>query len=147
MNTICLFLILLAIPFCYTESMAFDAKAILSDKNVLVSGRRESDWTRAYYDAASCATLNPKDGESMCCYIKLKFKNENLDEKFTHKGCYEVKKETYASSDKSTFKDFVNDLENKINIANQNITVKSLSVDCSSKFLHFVGLSILLFLL
>ena len=147
MNTICLFLILLAIPFCYTESMACNAKAILSDKNVLVSGRRESDWTRAYYDAASCATLRANDGELMCCYIKLKFKNENLDEKFTHKGCYEVEKETYASSDKSTFKDFVNDLENKINIANQNITVKSLSVDCSSKFLHFVGLSILLFLL
>ena len=147
MNTICLFLILLAIPFCYTESMACNAKAILSDKNVLVSGRRESDWTRAYYDAASCATLNPKDGESMCCYIKLKFKNENLDEKFTHKGCYEVEKEIYASSDSSTFKEFVDLLENEIDIANENITVKSLSIDCSSKFLHFVGLSILLFLL
>ena len=147
MNTICLFLILLAIPFCYTESMACDAKAILDDKNTLVIGRNENDWTRAYNDAASCATLRANDGESMCCYIKLKFNNENLDEKFTHKGCYEVKKETYASSDSSTFKEFVDLLENEIDIANENITVKSLSIDCSSKFLHFVGLSILLFLL
>lgn len=146
MKTICMFLILLAILFCYTQTMTCDDKAIITD-SYLFAGNNGVDWTRAFYDAASCATLTPKDGDSMCCYIKLKFKNENLDEKFTQKGCFEVKREIYASSDSSIFSDFVDDLESKIDFANQEITVKSLDIDCSSKFLHFVGLSILLFLL
>ena len=86
-----------------------------SDKAILDSNRRlihdtGSDVKRVYNGPASCATLKLDNGGYRCCYIKIKFKNEDLDEKFTHKGCYEITdsdsaKYVMGDSDDFDFKD------------------------------------------
>ena len=124
------------------------------DSNRVITGNTYSDVTKAYNGPASCATLK-LDGGYMCCYIKIKFKNEDLDEKFTHKGCYEITdsdsaKYVMGDSDDFDFKDvIIGGLEDSFNTANQklNLTYKSISVDCSSKYLNLVGFALLFMLL
>ena len=124
------------------------------DSNKVITGNTYSDVTKAYNGPASCATLK-LDGGYMCCYIKIKFKNEDLDEKFTHKGCYEITdsdsaKYVMGDSDDFDFKDvIIGGLENSFDPANQklNLTYKSISVDCSSKYLNLVGFALLFMLL
>ena len=124
------------------------------DSNKVITGNTYSDVTKAYNGPASCATLK-LDGGYMCCYIKIKFKNEELDEKFTHKGCYEITdsdsaKYVMGDSDDFDFKDvIIGGLENSFDPANQklNLTYKSISVDCSSKYLNLVGFALLFMLL
>ena len=45
------------------------------------------------------------------------------------------------------FKDYVDDVKLFIELNNTNITVKKISIDCSSKYLQFVAISLILFLL
>ena len=124
------------------------------DSNRVITGNTYSDVTKAYNGRASCATLK-LDGGYMCCYIKIKFKNEDLDEKFTHKGCYEITdsdsaKYVMGDSDDFDFKDvIIGGLEDTFDKANQNLnlTYKSISVDCNSKYLNLVGFALLFMLL
>ena len=125
------------------------------DSNRVITGNTYSDVTKAYNGPASCATLKLDNGGYMCCYIKIKFKNENLDEKFTHKGCYEITdsdsaKYVMGDYDDFDFKDvIIGGLENSFDTANRNLnlTYKSISVDCSSKYLNLVGFALLFMLL
>ena len=125
-------------------------KAVLdSDGNLLNSGI--SDVTKAYNGPASCATLR-LDGGLLCCYIKFKFKNEEIDEKFTHKGCYEIPGETTGVINDSEDFDFeeniIDILETKFNNKYQNkYSSKKISIDCSSKYLHLAGFALLFLLL
>ena len=105
-----------------------------------------SDWTRAYNDVSSCATLKTDD-DNLCCYMKIKFENEELDETFTQKGCIEIGfNETIDINDDDIFDAFLEYKENRIASVN-NVEVDSLDIDCSAKFINIFILSLLLFLL
>ena len=144
MNSFVLLIVLAVTPFC-------TALGSCSDKTLFSSGHKLSDITTdktlAYNHAASCATLKPDSttiGMS-CCYIKVKFKNAQLDEKFTQKGCIEMDiADAMINDDFDGYKDAVEDYINK---QNPNVEVKSLSIDCNSKFLHLAGIALIFFLL
>lgn len=162
-NTFLIVVALLAVPFCLNLNQCKE-KAILDEIEVPVGQSyklKETDYDRtyAYNDVASCQSL-VSEGDSafgsMCCYIKLKFKNELLDEKFTQKGCFEFNLTRYAteSDDRFNFGDYIDEVKESIEAKvyeyegkTFNVEVKSLDIDCSSKYLHLVGLALILFLL
>ena len=127
-----------------------------SDKAILDSNRKliynaDSDAKRAYNGPASCATLK-LDGGYLCCYLKIKFKNEIYDEKFTHRGCYEITDADIAKNVIGDYDDFDFDtitegIEGAFNEKNPNMTAKTVSLDCSSKYLHLAGCALLFMLL
>jgi len=146
-NYVILLVALLTIPFCVSEIYSCSDKAII-DKNFALTKSLDADYTGAYNKVSSCATLSTTNTDTACCYIKLKFKNELYDEKFTHKGCIEVSLENYLLED-ADFDKLIDDTEASINThnGNRNITVDKLSIDCSSKFIQLAGISLLLLLL
>jgi hypothetical protein len=146
-NYVILLVALLTIPFCVSEIYSCDDKAILK-KNFELRYSADNDYTGAYNKVSSCATLSTTNTGTACCYIKLKFKNEIYDEKFTHKGCIEVSLADYLLED-ADFDKLIDETENSINTyyGNKNITVDKLSIDCSSKFIQLAGISLLLLLL
>ena len=150
MNSVYLLFALLCLPFCLTQDDENEQLKLKCEDKALLSGNRllknQSDWNRAYNDVASCATLKTDDLSQFCCYMKIKFKNELLDEKFTQKGCIVVTADELVNDDKDIFKNFLEQKETDISSAN-NVDVKSLSIDCSAKFINIFTLSLLLFLL
>ena len=145
-NYVILLVALLTIPFCVSEIYSCNDKAILD--NFALTKSLDADYTGAYNKVSSCATLSTTNTGTACCYIKLKFKNEIYDEKFTHKGCIEVSLADYLLED-ADFDKLIDDVEKFINTfnGNRNITVDKLSIDCSSKFIQLAGISLLLLLL
>ena len=145
-NYVILLVALLTIPFCVSEIYSCNDKAILD--NFVLTKSLDADHTEAYNKVSSCATLSTTNTGTACCYIKLKFKNELYDEKFTHKGCIEVSLADYLLED-ADFDKLIDDTEASINThnGNRNITVDKLSIDCSSKFIQLAGISLLLLLL
>ena len=163
-NTFLIVVALLAVPFC-TNLNQCKEKAILEE----TSGSKGLDFkikeiaydrTYAYNDVASCQSLMSEGDAafgSMCCYIKLKFKNPILDEKFTQKGCFEFNLTRYAteSDDRFDFGYYKDLIEESIEAKDYydsdgnkfQVEVKTLDIDCSSKYLHLVGLALILFLL
>ena len=148
-NLIVLLIALITTPFCSALNSCSD-KAILDGyaiKNL------HSDINYAYNEAASCASLKTDNDNALCCYIKLKFKNDTSDETFTQKGCYEVPMDTFQAIENDTlddFKEFKDQVEDRIENyygGEDYIDVKSLSIDCSSKYLHLAGLAMLFFFL
>ena len=137
---------LLTIPFCTSQIYTCKDKSILNSTYHLVA--TDGDVENAYNEVASCATLHTENDEAGCCYIKVKIKNTLYDETYTLKGCHEVSIEQYINEDLD-FDDIVDSLEGNITSANSksNIEVKKVNLDCSSKFIQFVGLSLLLLLL
>ena len=143
MNSFVVLIVLAVAPFCAalgscSEKTLFSSNYKLSDIT--------TDRTLAYNKAASCATLKP-DGTShglTCCYIKVKFKNKDLDEKFTQKGCMEFDVTDAIINDK--FDEFKDNVEGYIQ-DQSDVEVKKLSIDCSSKFLHLAGIALIFFLL
>ena len=148
MKPIFIFLVLIAMPFCLTELIRCSDKGIISSDYVIEN--RDSDVTKAYNEIASCISLQPESDEGICCYMKLKFENELLDdEKFTQKGCVDLSNFNLTSfaRDEFDFGDLKDQVEENINNANDHIEVKSIEIDCNSKFIYFAGMALLLFLL
>ena len=143
MNSFVVLIVLAVAPFCA-------ALGSCSEKTLFSSGYKLSDTTTdrtlAYNEAASCATLKPDSTTSgmMCCYIKVKFKNNDLDEKFTQKGCMEFDATDAIIND--NFDEFKDNVEKYIQ-DQSGVEVKKLSIDCSSKFLHLAGIALIFFLL
>ena len=145
-NSLVLLIALIAVPFCSAINFCSD-KSIMDDNGILKNN--QSDLNYAYNEAASCASLTTNSESAICCYIKLKFKNELLDETFTQKGCAEVEISTLQSEDPD-FDDFLDQTEadiEEVNGGENSIDVKSLSIDCSSKYLQLAGLVLLFFFL
>ena len=146
--------LLILFPICLNEdSHMCNDKRIVDDNNHLTNSFT-SDVTKAFNGAASCSSLlTEDDDEYICCYAKIKFKNEILDETFTHKGCGEVS--VLALKDEEAFSNFTDTIEEisyviKTDSNNEtySIVYKSIDIDCSSKFLKYaVGLCLLLFFL
>ena len=112
-------------------------KSIFSSPNSL-SESTYSDVKFVYNGVASCASLKTADN-AICCYAKVKFKNKEADEKFTHTGCIEVTAEDY---DKGV-KNLVKELENGIDENDQNIKKVDVEIDCKSKYMKLTGLFLL----
>ena len=145
-NSMFFLVALLTIPFCTSQIYTCSDKSILNSSYHLVA--TDGDVEKAYNEVASCATLKTENDEAGCCYLKVKIKNTVYDETYTLKGCHEVSIEQYINEDLD-FDDIVDSLEQNITSANSksNIEVKKVNLDCSSKFIQFVGLSLLLLLL
>ena len=137
---------LLTIPFCTSQIYTCKDKSILNSTYHLEA--TDGDVEKAYNEVASCATLKTENDEAGCCYLKVKIKNTVYDETYTLKGCHEVSIQQYIDEDLD-FDDIVDSLEGNITSANSksNIEVKKVNLDCSSKFIQFVGISLLLLLL
>ena len=133
---------LLVVPFC-TSMSCYDKSLFGADSTVLKI--KDADHDYAYNKVASCATLTTETNSEVCCYIKLKFKNLQYDETYTQRGCeiIDMKDALYGVD----FDDIIDLYEGFIDLNNTNIEVKDLSIDCNSRFLQFVGLSLLLLLL
>ena len=101
------------------------------------------DYKFAYHGVSSCASLT-SDPNTGCCYIKVKFKNEIADEKYTHRGCIQVTFDQWEDIDA-----YITELENNIASCdqNKNITKVDVDIDCNSKFIKLTGLILLAFLL
>ena len=122
------------------EEMGCDVKQVIYSSGAL----RESsyaDYKYAYHGVSSCASLSSDDGTS-CCYIKVKFKNEIADEKYTHRGCIQVTFDQWEDIDA-----YIQTLENNIATYNTNVTKVDVDIDCNSKFIKLTGLILLAFLL
>ena len=147
MKTIFIFLVLVAMPFCLTETIKCSDKTIIGSDYTI--DEKDSDVTKAYNGAASCVSLEPENDDGLCCYMKLKFKNDLLDEKFTHKGCVDlsiINLNNFADEEVE-FDELKDQIEDNITSSNENIEVKSIDIDCSAKFIYLAGMALLLFLL
>ena len=113
------------------------------DKGILngyrFSGSNYSDIKHVYNGVASCASLNTDNEEAICCYAKVKFKNKEADEKFTHTGCIEVTAQEYDNG----IKNLVKQLENDLDENDQNIKKVDVEIDCKSKYMKLTGLFLL----
>ena len=151
MNSIFLLFALLCVPLCLAQDVEEKKTSIYCTDKSLLNGNAllypGSDVTLAYNKEASCATLQTTSNENICCYMKIKFENEYLDETFTQKGCIEVNLNyTVDINDDDRFEAFLDAKEAEISKAN-NVTVDKLSIDCSAKFIKIFTLSLSLFLL
>ena len=133
---------LLVVPFC-TSMSCYDKSLFEADSAVLKI--KDADHNYAYNKVASCATLTTEKNSEVCCYIKLKFKNTQYDETYTQRGCEIIDMEDALYG--IDFDDIIDLYKGFIDLNNTNIETKDLSIDCNSRFLQFVGLSLLLLLL
>ena len=130
-------------------------KSIFSENVKIPPENSTKDITYAYNGPASCATLPPTKNSTygMCCYIKVKFENTLNEEKYTHKGCYEVPIEYLSDNDNYDIDDLIDQLKgyfkgnNTYNDAGYALEEKSFDIDCSSKYLQLFGLAFLILLL
>ena len=135
---------IVAQPYEYWED-----KAILKESGYDLADTYYTDKNIAFNDVASCASLKPKAGDDyVCCYLKIKFKNELLDEKFTHKGCCAISTDTFLDEDKfdalfETLEDHEFTNPDAGTSEDNLIIYKSVSLDCSSKFIQLAGLALL----
>ena len=146
-NSLFFLVALLTIPFCTSYLYTCADKSIFkTTKNQLELVATDGDVDKAYNEVASCATLHTENDEAGCCYIKVKIKNTLYDETYTLKGCHEVSIEDYINDDLD-FDDIVDQLELHIKGNNTNVEIKKVNLDCSSKYIQFVGISLLFLLL
>lgn len=145
---------LLAVPFCVSQIYTCTDKSLFQEYGSFSLKVVEGDYDIAYNDVASCATLNTENkDEGICCYMKLKFENSQYDETYTQRGCYEItlSNVTELEGQDKDFDDIIDYIEKSIDgdeyNRKRNVTVDKVSLDCSSKFIQFVGISLLLLLL
>ena len=129
------FLIALSVAVAQTCS----EKAILKGSSFIYN--EYSDYDGVYHGIASCYSLETGD-DSLCCYIKVKFKNKEADKKFTHKGCYTLTSDDYLNDIDKT----IENLETNLN-DDDNIEKVDIKLDCNSKFMRLAGLILLSLLL
>ena len=148
-NIVFLLVALLAVPFCVSEIYNCTSKSLFTEFGKYDLTSNDADYDLAYNDVASCATLRTEKEDGICCYIKIKFENSLYDETYTQRGCHEISLSNVTELEDQD-KDFdliIDEIEEGINKVNDNVEVDKVSLDCSSKFIQFVGISLLLLLL
>ena len=146
-------LILFPITLSDTTSHACSWKKIINSDGHL-SNSPNGDLTLAYNKVGSCISLQTDNDDEVCCYIKIRFKNELLDERFTHKGCQPVQTKYLLEDADPDIDDYIDSLEIDYNYVNDpdepddpyQIEYKSVEIDCISKFLT-IGFGLLLLFL
>ena len=143
---------------CFLSAVLCQAGQSCSEKAILSNDQKllyenYADKTLVFNDVASCVSLKT-DEDKTCCYIKTKFENELLDEKFTHEGCIEINN-IYLYDDVDVDIDDVIDgmLDDSHDYVipeatdGEQIVFKKFEIDCSSRFIQMAGIALLLFLL
>ena len=150
-NIVFLLVALLAVPFCVSEIYTCTDKSLFGGDSKYSLKYDDADYDIAYNDVASCATLRTEKDDGICCYIKIKFENNLYDETYTQRGCHEItlSNVTELAEQDKDFDLIIDEIENGINTNNsaRMVEVDKVSLDCSSKFIQFVGISLLLLLL
>ena len=131
-----------------------DKKIFETTSDMIIPPKKSTkDITYAYNGPASCATLTPtiNTTHGVCCYIKVKFENTLNEEKYTHKGCYEVPIQYLSDNDSYDIDDLIDQLKGYFKGNNSytdyQLEEKSFDIDCSSKYLQLFGLAFLILLL
>ena len=160
-------ILLLSVEYIFSQMC--NGKRVLDnrvwDENRKIWTYRLNDMTKfytdvhnAYHHDSSCSTLLPSasdENNDMCCYIKLKYRNLISDEKYTHYGCIE-QNSTLIQDD--GIDEVINGLEEGFQVGMNNELNKGptavdyvdkvdIHIDCSSKFLKFIAIALLSFLL
>ena len=111
----------------------------------------QDDYKKAFYKAASCATLNTDDNSSsMCCYMKVRYKLDAAKSHYTSRGCVPVTFTELQSSDNfGSMRTRYEDGIKNYYANNEASTVSDVDVDidCNSKFIKLTALAFLMFLL
>ena len=123
------------------EEMGCKVKQVIDNNNYVLRESSYADYKLAYHGVPSCASLT-SDPDAGCCYIKVKFKNEIADEKYTHRGCIQLTFEEWSKIDET-----IQRYETNIPLHNPNVTKVDVDIDCNSKFIKLTGLILLAFLL
>ena len=145
-NKIVFFLSIVSFLILYV-SPAYQLGGQCSDKYILENGKLKydvyGDHKEAFNGIASCVSLRSTI-DTACCYIKVKFKNEAADKKYTHRGCVELYGEEWNG-----IKEVINAFESNITEDGngEKITVKDVDIDCHSNLIKITGLILLAFLL
>ena len=145
-NKIVFFLSIVSFLILYV-SPAYQLGGQCSDKYILENGKLKydiyEDHKEAFNGIASCVSLRSTI-DTACCYIKVKFKNEAADKKYTHRGCVELYGEEWNG-----IKEVINAFESNITEDGngEKITVKDVDIDCHSNLIKITGLILLAFLL
>ena len=144
-NKIVFFLSIVSFLILYI-SPAYQLGGLCSDKFILEDGKLKydiyEDHKEAFNGIASCVSLRSTI-DTACCYLKVKFKNEAADKKYTHRGCVEL-----YGGEWNGIKDVINNFENNITAASgEGISIKDVDIDCHSNLIKITGLILLAFLL
>jgi len=143
-NKIVFFLSIVSFLILYVS--AYQLGGQCSDKYILENGKLKydiyEDHKEAFNGIASCVSLRSTI-DTACCYLKVKFKNEAADKKYTHRGCVEL-----YGGEWNGIKDVINNFENNITAASgEGISIKDVDIDCHSNLIKITGLILLAFLL
>ena len=144
-NKIVFFLSIVSFLILYV-SPAYQLGGQCSDKYILENGKLKydvyGDHKEAFNGIASCVSLRSTI-DTACCYIKVKFKNEAADKKYTHRGCVELYGEEW-----NNIKSVINAFESNITASSgEQISIKDVDIDCHSNLIKITGLILLAFLL
>lgn len=144
-NKIVFFLSIVSFLILYV-SPAYQLGGYCSDKYILENGKLKydiyEDHKEAFNGIASCVSLRSTI-DTACCYLKVKFKNEAADKKYTHRGCVEI----YAV-EWSDIKSVINAFESNMTASSgEQISIKDVDIDCHSNLIKITGLILLAFLL
>ena len=145
-NKIVFFLTIVSFLFLYVSSASYQLGGQCSDKYILEKGRLKydiyEDHREAFNGIASCVSLRSTI-DTACCYLKVKFKNEAADKKYTHRGCVELYGEEW-----NNIKNVIDAFENNITaLSGEQISIKNVDIDCHSNLIKITGLILLAFLL
>ena len=144
-NKIVFFLSIVSFLILYVS--AYQLGGQCSDKYILENGKLKydiyEDHKEAFNGIASCVSLRSTI-DTACCYLKVKFKNEAADKKYTHRGCVEL-----YGGEWNEIKSVINAFESNITEDGngEKITVKDVDIDCHSNLIKITGLILLAFLL
>ena len=111
----------------------------------------QDDIKKAFYKSSSCASLYTNDNyNSLCCYMKVKYKLDEAKTHYTSKGCVEVSFTDLQSGDSfgSMKRGYEDGIKNYYaNNANSTVSDVDVDIDCNSKFIKVTALAFLMFLL
>ena len=145
-NKIVFFLSIVSFLILYV-SPAYQLGGNCKDKYILDEYSRLThdvyeDHKEAFNGIASCVSLRSTI-DTACCYLKVKFKNEAADKKYTHRGCVEL-----YGGEWNGIKEVINAFESNITAASgEQISIKDVDIDCHSNLIKITGLILLAFLL
>ena len=144
-NKIVFFLSIVSFLILYV-SPAYQLGGLCSDKYILENGKLKydiyEDHKEAFNGIASCVSLRSTI-DTACCYLKVKFKNEAADKKYTHRGCVELYAEEWFD-----IKSVINAFESNMTASSgEQISIKDVDIDCHSNLIKITGLILLAFLL
>ena len=123
----------------YSVGAYCSTKYILNGNTLMYDGYY--DHKEAYNGIASCASLR-SDENTACCYIKVKFKNQQAGKKYTHRGCVQITGWQWQK-----IEDVIKDYEGSISHPNITVEKQDVEIDCHSRLLKLTGLVLLAFLL